>query len=362
MRVITLSTSLGSREVFRVRAETGSGRIDLVRAKSDNSRDVAIAVIGYEGCSSWITAGIVEFFAIATLPPRPRRGRHTRFSCAVVSASGGTVRASHGVRFPSAAPRRRYDAVIAPPLWAPGRAEFDRRLAALERLVPFVRRLAARSEIAASACSGAVLLAQAGLLADRRATTCWWLADWFARRFPDVRLDARRLLVVDRARWTAAAGSAYLHLCLELVKHFAGAEIAAGTARLALVEPRRGSQSPFLDRQVLPRETGAGPIAEIARWLDDRIDTPLSVRDVAKRANPTPRTLNRRFRAAFGVAPLAYLQARRIALAKQLLETRSDPLERIVERCGYADVSSFRKLFAREVGMTPREYRLRFQR
>ena len=84
--------------------------------------------------------------------------------------------------------------------------------------------------------------------------------------------------------------------------------------------------------------------------------------DIAKRSNTTSRTLNRRFRAAFGVSPLAYLQSRRIALAKRLLETRSDPLGRIVERCGYSDVSSFRKLFAREVGMTPREYRLRFQR
>src|SRR5688572_20691082 len=129
-----------------------------MKAKSDTGREIAVAVIGYEGCSAWITAGIVEFFAIANLPARPRRGRPTRFSCAVVSASGRTVRASHGVRFPSNATRRRYDIVIAPPLWAPTRAEFDRRLAALERIAPFVRRLAARSEITASACSGAVLL------------------------------------------------------------------------------------------------------------------------------------------------------------------------------------------------------------
>ena len=333
-----------------------------MRAKSDKGREVTIAVIGYEDCSAWITAGIVEFFAIANLPPRPRRNRGTRFACTVISASGRTVRASHGVRFTTAPVRRRYDVVIAPPLWAPSRAEFEQRLAALERLAPLVQRLAARSEIAASACSGAVLLAQAGLLANHRATTCWWLSDWFVRRFPDVRLDARKLLVVDRGRWTAAAGSAYLHLCLELVEHFAGAEIAAATARLALVEPRRGSQSPFIGRELPRAEAEVGPISEIARWLDERIDTPLAVSDVAKRSNTTPRTLNRRFRAAFGVSPLAYLQARRIALAKRLLETRADPLDRIVERCGYSDVSSFRKLFAREVGMTPREYRLRFQR
>jgi transcriptional regulator GlxA family with amidase domain len=214
----------------------------------------------------------------------------------------------------------------------------------------------------ASACSGAILLAQAGLLARRRATTCWWLADWFGSRFPDVRLDPGRLVVRDGDRWTAAAGTAYLHLCLELVEEFAGREVAAATARLALVEPRRGSQSPFLGRQSQSAGAGAGVADRAARWIEDRLATGISIAAMARALHTTERTLHRRFHASFGVSPLAHLQSRRIALAKRLLESGDDTLERIVERCGYRDASSFRKLFAREVGMTPREYRLRFRR
>jgi transcriptional regulator GlxA family with amidase domain len=318
-------------------------------------------VLGYEGCSAWIAAGILELFAIANLPRLGDR-RRVLFDCVTISAMGRMVRASHGVRLPSVAPDRSYHAVIAPPLWSASLAEFAHRANAVQKLAPLLRRLASRTKIMASACSGAVLLAHAGLLADHRATTCWWLADWFARRFPDVQLEAGKLVVADRGRWTAAAGTAYVHLCLELVKEFAGTQVATATARLALVEPRRGSQSPFLGRDVLRSGDGEGAAARAAKLIEDRLATGLTIPGMAKQLHTTERTLHRRFRAAFGVPPLTYLQSRRIALAKQMLEARDEPLERVVERCGYADVSSFRKLFAREVGMTPREYRLRFQR
>jgi AraC-like DNA-binding protein len=99
-----------------------------------------------------------------------------------------------------------------------------------------------------------------------------------------------------------------------------------------------------------------------ARWIEDRLATGISIAAMARALHTTERTLHRRFRASFGVSPLAHLQSRRIALAKRLLESGNETLERILERCGYRDASSFRKLFAREVGMTPREYRLRFRR
>jgi transcriptional regulator GlxA family with amidase domain len=331
------------------------------RSRPERTRPLRIAVFGYEGCSAWIAAGILELFAIANLP-RGAAGARRRFDCVTISAKGGTVRASHGVRLASVRAGRRYDAVIVPPLWSGSLGELHRRLGAARRHAPLLKRVAAKTPIVASACSGAVLLAQAGLLAGHRATTCWWLADWFTDRFPDVRLEAGRLLVADHGRWTAAAGTAYVHLCLDLVQQLAGADAAAATARLALVEPRRGSQSPFLGRDVLRPGDGAGMAERAAHAIEARLARGLSVRVLAKQLRTTERTLHRRFVAAFGVPPLAYLQSRRIARAKQLLETHDEPLERVVEQCGYTDVSSFRKLFAREVGMTPREYRLRFQR
>jgi transcriptional regulator GlxA family with amidase domain len=326
-------------------------------AKSDTHR---IGVLAYTGCSAWITAGLLEFFAIANVAAR-LQGVPFRFDHHAIGAGGRTVRASQGVRIPTRTPQRRYDAIVVPPLWSDNRDEFTARIGSLRRLNSTVKDLAARSGILASACSGAVLLAQAGLLDGYRATTCWWLAEWFALHYPDVRLDASRLVVIDGRRWTAAAGTAYLHLCLELTREFAGEHVAALAGRLALVEPKRGSQSPFL--AATEPAGSSDPLVEQARQAMLRqIANPISIATLARRLGTTDRTLHRRFRDRLGLSPLAYVQSQRIARAKQLLGEGRLSLEAIVERCGYSDPASFRKLFTREVGMSPREYRSRFGR
>jgi transcriptional regulator GlxA family with amidase domain len=157
--------------------------------------------------------------------------------------------------------------------------------------------------------------------------------------------------------WTAAAGSAYIHLGLELVARFAGAQACAATARLMLVERRRGSQSPFMARD---SESDDETVARAARYLDQNAGGRIAIASACDAVRVSERTLARKFRASLGMSPLTYLQSRRVARAKQLLEDTPLSLERIIEQCGYEDISSFRKLFARHVGMTPREYRSRF--
>jgi transcriptional regulator GlxA family with amidase domain len=163
----------------------------------------------------------------------------------------------------------------------------------------------------------------------------------------------------DGNRWTAAAGAAYMHLALDLVREFAGEPLAAATAKLMLVERRRGSQSPFLQPHA-PRNEGDTDIARAIRYLQQHLGKRLAMAGVCRALAVSERTLARKFKASLGMSPLSYLQSQRIGRARQLLESSTLPLERIVEQCGYEDVSSFRKLFARQVGMTPREYRLRF--
>lgn len=165
----------------------------------------------------------------------------------------------------------------------------------------------------------------------------------------------------DRSRWTAAAGTAYLHLCLELTRKLAGPEIAAAAGRLALVEPRRGSQSPFMGAPVeAVAEQSGVPATRAIALLQQHPERPDRVAALAKRLGATERTLSRQFRRLVGMTPVAYRQSQRIALAKRLLESGRTSFGEVVERCGYVDVASFRKLFTREVGMSPREYRLRF--
>jgi transcriptional regulator GlxA family with amidase domain len=325
------------------------------------AKTVTVAIVGYPGCSAWITAGLLELFAIAnnaraTLPDRG--GSTVRFDCHIVGGSGRAVRGSHGVTFAAHPMRRRYDASIVPPIWCESLGDLEKQAQRLRAENAFIVRMARRSRIFASSCSGAVLLAQAGLLTGRRATTCWWLVSWFRQTFPDVEMVPDRLVMRDRDRWTAAAGAAYMHLALELVRELAGEPLAAATGRLMLVERRRGSQSPFLVPHAAPEQ--GSEIERATRYLQQHSNKRLALARVCRALAVSERTLARRFKASLGMSPLSYLQSQRVARARQLLESSKLPLDRIVEQCGYEDVSSFRKLFARQVGMTPREYRQRF--
>lgn len=330
-------------------------------AKTDTP--ATIGILAYEGCSAWITAGLVEQFAIANVAAaHARSGRSKRppFRCEIIGASSSLIRASHGVRFEPAPLRRHYDAVVVPPVWVESAGEIPERLRGLDHLNPLLIKLARRANIVSSACSGAALLASAGLLDRHRVTICWWLVPWFTARFPDVTLVADRLVMIDRDRWTAAAGSAYIHLGLALVRRFAGAQIADTTARLMLVEQRRGSQSPFMAPANLPEDAADPLIQRATAHLRTHATERFSIATLSRALNVSERTLSRRFQSALGMTPLTYLQSQRVARAKQLLERGATPLDQIVAECGYEDVSSFRKLFSRHVGMTPREYRSRF--
>jgi transcriptional regulator GlxA family with amidase domain len=329
------------------------------------AKTVTVAIVGYPGCSAWITAGLLELFAIANNARATlgaRAAATARFDCHIVGRSRRPVRGSHGVRFAAHAIRRHYDASIVPPVWCQSLADLEVQARRLRAENAFLVQMARRSRIFASTCSGAVLLAQAGLLSGHRATTCWWLVNWFRQTFPDIEMAPDRLVMRDGNRWTAAAGAAYMHLALDLVREFAGEPLAAATAKLMLVERRRGSQSPFL----MPRasqtgsEIGGFDIGRATHYLRQHASKRLAIAAVCRVLAVSERTLARRFKATLGMSPLNYLQSQRIARARQLLESSALPLERIVEQCGYEDVSSFRKLFARQVGMTPREYRLRF--
>lgn len=331
-------------------------------AKSATSPLARIAVLVYPSCSSWITAGLLEIFGIANLVlGQFSSGGRTRLLefHAISARSARKIKASHGVMFQVQAPLPRYDAVVVPPLWCESLQQFDQRIAGMRAELGMLRELPKRSGVIASSCSGAALLATAGLLDGHRATTCWWLADWFHKRFPNVRLQAEHVLIAEGQRWTSAAGSAYMHLGIELVREFSGDKIANVTSRLMLVEPRRGTQSPFLP--AAPSIDHNDPdLKRAISYLDSHATSPIAMATLSRKLAVSERTLARKFQSHVGMSPLAYLQSRRIAHAKLLLESSSLALDRIVERCGYEDVASFRKLFARLVGMTPREYRSRF--
>lgn len=252
-----------------------------------------------------------------------------------------------------------YAAVILPGFFA---LDIE-HLAMLLRTVwpPVIERLRAlpAETLVSASCYGTFVLAESGLLDGMEATTTWWKEAEFRTRYPAIRLDADRALVDGGRCLTAGAMTAHTDLTLHVLRRLYGAELARKVAGIMLVDGARTSQRPFM---ALPRSFADSLVQQAADWLAAHSEEPLSAQALAAALNVSYRTLHRRFDAAAGMAPLAYLQALRVEQAKELLEGTSLSLERVVERVGYSDVPAFRRLFLRSVGLSPAQYRQRFRR
>lgn len=227
----------------------------------------------------------------------------------------------------------------------------------------WLRRQYDRGAIVASVCTGSVLLADAGLLEHRQATTHWSAATLFATYFPNVALRPERILSLDGPEQrivTSGGAASWEDLALYLVARLCGSTEATRIAKLFVFGDRSEGQLPYaaLGR---PRRHGDAIIARCQEWLADHYATADTVAGMLARSGLTARTFNRRFRAATGRAPLDYVQALRIEEAKQLLETTDEPADAIGRQVGYEDPAFFRRLFKRRAGTTPARYRHRFQ-
>lgn len=226
-------------------------------------------------------------------------------------------------------------------------------------LLEDIQRLHAGGTLTASVCAGSFLLAAAGILDGREATTHWNLADEFGRRFPQVKLRPERMLV-DGGDFICAGGvTAYLDLALYLIRRFRSAEEAGALARLMLIDPHRERQTPY-SMGGFRKNHGDSAILAVQDWLEQHYAEPCPVSALADRANMGERTFLRRFHAATGETSVAYLQRLRMEAARRLLETTAQGVEEITAAVGYQDAASFRKLFRSLTGMSPAAYRDRF--
>ncbi|SDF43097.1 Transcriptional regulator GlxA family, contains an amidase domain and an AraC-type DNA-binding HTH domain [Lentzea fradiae] len=221
-------------------------------------------------------------------------------------------------------------------------------------------RAAARGVRTISICTGAFALAEAGLLAGRRATTHWAAAAELARRHPDVEVDAGALHVDEGKVLTSAGVAAGLDLCLHVVRRDFGAAVAAAVARAVVMPPTRdGDQAQFIPPP--PAPTGGGSLATTLVWMRERASEPLSLADIARHANLSVRTLTRRFREQTGTTPLEWLSRQRLQLARELLETTDLPVPVVAERSGHGSATALRARFGRELHVSPNRYRRSFR-
>src|ERR1700733_6923281 len=222
-------------------------------------------------------------------------------------------------------------------------------------------RARSRGQRLMSLCTGAFVLAEAGLLDGRTATTHWSECADLARRYPRVTVDPGVLYVDEGDLLTSAGSAASLDLCLHLVQRDHGTEIAAKVARdLVIPLHRPGGQAQYIETP-MPQPAGTDLFSDTLAWLREHLAEPVAVSDLAERAAMSPRTFARRFQASTGTTPLQWILAERTRLAQRLLETSDLPVDVLARESGFGSPDNLRKHFGRALRTTPQAYRRAFR-
>lgn len=311
-----------------------------------------VAAVAYDRLCTFEFGCVVELFAL----PRPELSVPW-YEFAVCAAERGPIRATGGIAMQVPHSLRlleRADTIVIPG-WRdanePPPAELLRRL----------REAYARGARLCSICSGVFVLAAAGLLAGKRATTHWKYVESLASRYPDIRVEANALYVDEGRILTSAGSAAGLDMLVHLVRRDFGPKVANQVAQRLVIPPHReGGQAQFVPRPVAADERGR--LAKLVDWIRLHLSEEHTVESLAERASMSSRTLQREFKATTGLAPYTWIVRERVELAKELLETGRLPVQKIAERVGMGSAESLRHHFRMCVGTTPMQYRARFSR
>jgi transcriptional regulator GlxA family with amidase domain len=299
--------------------------------------------------------GPLEVFAMSN---RMVGGGAMPYATEVLTADGGAVRATCGLEIVAdrsvTACRGPIDTLVVVGGQGTPAAMRD------DRLVAWIAKSAPRARRVASVCSGAFLLAQAGLLDGRRATTHWSDCGSLARRFPTITVDPDPIFVRDGDVWTSAGVTAGMDLALAMVEEDFGPDLARDVARwLVLFVQRPGGQAQF-SAQLGAQRPDRQPFRELEGWIADHIGQDLAVPVLAGHAGLSTRNFARVFRRQLGVTPAAYVEAVRVEAAKRLLETTNRPVGDVARTGGFGTVETMHRTFNRTARVTPGEYRRHF--
>ncbi|HUA74343.1 MAG TPA: GlxA family transcriptional regulator [Solirubrobacteraceae bacterium] len=327
-------------------------------ASARSPRQIVLAL--FPGVQSLDVSGPVEVFAGAQrLLAAGGDAGTAGYEIATLSADGRPLRSSSGLTLvPDAsfaqAPRE-IDTLIVPG------GDGTRAAVRDERLLAWIAGASRSARRTASVCTGAFLLAEAGLLDGRRATTHWASAEALARRHPEVEVDADPIFVCDRGVWTSAGVTAGMDLALALVEEDHDRELALAIARhLVLFLRRPGNQSQF-SATLATQQPRREPLREVQRSVVEDVAGEHSVEAMAARAHMSPRHFARAFRAETGITPARYVERVRLEAARRLLEDGSEPIATIAAGCGFGTAETMRRVFLRALEVGPAEYRRRFQ-
>ena len=273
-------------------------------------------------------------------------------SIKTIAVSPGAVRSSSGVEMLARGikPSGAITTLIVAGGWG------VRTAARCEKTLDFVRATEKRGVRVASVCSGAYILAEAGILDGRRATTHWQRTRHFLKTYPKVKLEPDRIFVRDGNIWSSAGISAGIDLALAMAAEDFGDEIAQQTARqLVLYQRRSGGQSQF--SSLLELKAPAGRFGPLLSWAREHLDAPLTVEDMAEQAGMSSRHFTRAFIAETGTTPSKAVERLRIEVARQRVQSSSEAIERVAQSTGFRDPERMRRAFIRAFGQPPQSLR-----
>ncbi|HET8537831.1 MAG TPA: GlxA family transcriptional regulator [Solirubrobacteraceae bacterium] len=311
-----------------------------------------VVVLAFDRFQSLDVTGPVEAFSIAT------RYFGGEYEIELVTPDGAPARATSGLSLNADAAIGDVAGPIGTLVIAGG--EGAGRAARDERVVAWVREAAGRSDRVASVCTGAFILAAAGLLDGRRATTHWDSCQRLAERHPRITIETDPIFVRDGNVLTSAGVTAGIDLALALIEDDLGPEAALRTAQSLVMFVRRpGGQSQF-SAQLKAAPARREPLRDVQAHIAEHPAADLSVPALAARAFMSERNFARAFRAETGMTPAVYVEHTRVERARRELETTDLPVEAVAARCGFGTVETMRRAFARRVGVNPAAYRERF--
>ncbi len=307
----------------------------------------SIGVLIFEDFQLLDAAGPIGAFEM------PMRGMQPPpYSLQVIAPAAGAIRSSSGVAWMAdAMPRQpRYDTVVIAGGIGTRAAMFDPKVQA------FVRAAMKTARRVCSVCSGAYILAQAGVLEGKRATTHWGRTPDFQKRYPAVKLEPDCIYTHDGKVWTSAGITAGIDLALALIADDLGEEVSRRTAQELVVYHRRpGGQSQF--SALLDIERVEGRFTPLLAWMRERLDKELSVEALAGKAAMSPRNFSRAFLAETGITPAKAVERLRLESARERVEHSAEPIDVVARRVGFGDPERMRRAFVRAFGQPPQALR-----
>jgi transcriptional regulator GlxA family with amidase domain len=317
-----------------------------------------VALFAYPGIQALDLSGPLEMFARATRLLRDEKRAQRGYAITVVGTEAGPIAASSGFRFVPDTTFRDLRGSVDTLLVVGGTGV--NAAVADPAVLAWLRRIGGRVRRLCSVCTGAFLLAEAGLLDGRAATTHWSRAAELARRYPRIRVEEDRIWVRDGNVYTSAGVTAGMDLALALIEEDLGAEVAVAVARAMVMYLRRpGDQSQYsAPLRLQSAETPS--VRALVGWAAEHLAADLSVPALARRVGKSPRQLTRVFREDLGVAPAEAIEQLRVEAARRALQQSDDGLEAIASKCGFGSAEVLRRVFLRTLHVTPSAYRARF--